>query len=284
MLLMRAWMPAALMTLVSLVCAPAAFADNSISSNWAGYAVHRSGVTFPKVSASWAQPDASCTPGRRTYSAFWVGLGGYSANSQALEQIGTEADCNSSGNAVLSAWYELVPAPSIPIRLSLAAGDLINASVTVVGHRATLSLYDATRHRGFSKTFHAPTVDLTSAEWIVEAPSACISADSCQTLPLANFGSASFDSARVQSSGGHQGAISDPAWSATKIKLTPGGRRFVTYQRPGPAAGAATPSALQIAGSSFRVTYSPFALQANPFLRAPRSAVLSSGYLEHPGR
>ena len=39
--------------------------------------------------------------GRESYSAVWVGLGGYSENASALEQIGTDADCSRSGAAVL---------------------------------------------------------------------------------------------------------------------------------------------------------------------------------------
>ena len=102
---------------VLAVGAPVAFADSVQSSNWAGaHAVHRSGVRFKKVVATWKQPRVDCSQASG-YSAARVGLGGSSASSQALEQIGTESDCTSLGRAVSSAWYELVPAPSRGIRM-----------------------------------------------------------------------------------------------------------------------------------------------------------------------
>src|SRR5664279_2400737 len=125
---------------VLAVGAPAAFADSVQSSNWAGYAVHRSGVRFKKVVATWKQPRVDCSQFSPGYSAAWVGLGGFSASSQALEQIGTESDCTSSGRAVSSAWYELVPAPSRGIRMRVSPGDTMSASVTVSGQRVTLVL------------------------------------------------------------------------------------------------------------------------------------------------
>src|SRR5271156_2413075 len=72
---------------------------DTMSSNWAGYAVtgtSKSPVRFRTVSAHWVQPSVPCTSGQ-SYSGFWVGLGGYRQSSQALEQIGTDADCSSSG-------------------------------------------------------------------------------------------------------------------------------------------------------------------------------------------
>ena len=46
------------------------------SSNWAGYAVtHRK--PFTSVTGKWVQPTATCADLSSTYSAFWVGLGGF---------------------------------------------------------------------------------------------------------------------------------------------------------------------------------------------------------------
>jgi hypothetical protein len=45
----------------------------------------------------WVQPKVTCTAGQPSYSAFWVGLGGFSTDAQALEQIGTESNCDSRG-------------------------------------------------------------------------------------------------------------------------------------------------------------------------------------------
>src|ERR1700761_1045920 len=96
-------------TLTTATVASAATTDVQASSNWAGYTA--TGAQFSKVSGSWTQPQASCDSSQGD-AAFWVGLGGASQGSQALEQTGTEVDC-SSGQPVYSAWYELVPAAPV---------------------------------------------------------------------------------------------------------------------------------------------------------------------------
>ena len=174
-------------------------------------------MSFREVSGTWTQPNATCIPGQSTYSAVWVGIGGYKPTSDALEQIGTEVDCNQAGNTVSSAWYELVPAPSRTISFVVRPGDVLHASVTVVGHHATLELDNLTLHRTFRKRLFAPSIDVSSAEWIVEAPSECVSQFACQALPLANFGSVAFDSATATSTTGTTGSISDSRWWRTKI-------------------------------------------------------------------
>jgi hypothetical protein len=241
---------------LGLVGAPAALADANNSANWSGYAVHRPGVKFSKVTASWIQPTASCAPGQQSYSAFWVGLGGYARTSKALEQIGTEVDCGASGALRSSAWYELVPAASRPARVHVQPGDAIDASVTVEGRRVSLALHDATNGRWFRKSLNAAAVDVTSAEWIAEAPSVCSLDTTCQTLPLADFGSTRFSLAKAQTARGHTGTISDRTWGWTKISLTPGGRKLVAAEQSTGLAGESTPSALAGGGSTFTVTYS----------------------------
>jgi hypothetical protein len=240
----------------AMIGAPAASADTTQSSNWAGYAIHRSGVNFTKASGTWIQPRPTCTAGEPTYSSAWVGIGGYSESSQALEQIGTEADCTSSGRAVSSAWYELVPAASSTIKLTVNPGDRVRAGVTVKGREVTVSLSDLTRHRSFTRTLRAPVVDTTSAEWILEAPSVCSGQSSCRTLPLADFGSAGFSAAGAVTTGGVSGTINARRWTTTRISLAEAGRRFVG--NPGGAgfsAASAIPSALTANGSAFTIKY-----------------------------
>ena len=173
-------------------CPASALADTSTSANWSGYVAHRAGVSFRRVQASWTQPNATCQEGDATYSAFWVGLGGYSSSSDALEQIGTELDCSASGAITSSAWYQLVPSPMNSIRMTVEPGDLMSASVVVTGHRVTLRLTDHTQHESFSKQITAKSVDTSSADWIAEAPSVCTMTNFCEPLPLTDFGSMSF--------------------------------------------------------------------------------------------
>ena len=249
----RRWIGLAVIMGASLGAAPAASANTAQSSNWAGYAVHRSGVQFKKVTGTWTQPSATCTPGRATYSAVWVGIGGFDVHSPALEQIGTESDCTASGRAVSSAWYELVPAASRAVRLTVKPGDRMRAGVTVNGNAVTLTLTDLTRHRSFSKRLHPAVVDTTSAEWILEAPSVCSNAWSCRTLPLADFGSTGFTAAGATSSSGRRGTIDDRAWTTTRISLAATGRTFIADSSA--SSEAAVASSLSARGSAFTVTY-----------------------------
>lgn len=237
---------------VALAVAPAgALADTASSSNWSGYAAHSAGVRFRRVSASWTQPAASCTSAGRTFSSFWVGLGGFSGTAGGLEQIGTELDCNVFGQQRSSAWYELVPAPSRHIRMTVRPGDRMSARVIVVGDRVSFRLVDATRRETFAKRFTTRSIDVSAADWITEAPSTCDASGSCQTLPLTNYGSATFTRAQARTIFGHSGAIADSAWTHTRLVLS---------QRPSPFTGVSTrrtstPTTLSGAGDSFAVHY-----------------------------
>ncbi len=234
-------------------------AHSSQSTNWAGYAVRRTGTSFRRVVGVWTAPDPACRRGDRTFSSYWVGLGGYSTRSSALEQAGTEVDCTSTGQARAFAWYELIPAGSVRLHLGVTPGDLIRATVTVTGRRVRFALQDLTRHTTFSKVLSASVVDVSSAEWIVEAPSECVGNGRCFTLPLANFGLAGFDGALVAPLTGAAGPISDGRWTRTQIRLVPHDEGFVLSHPTLGSGGDAFPSGLQGDGSAFSVSYSPLA-------------------------
>jgi hypothetical protein len=69
------------------------------STNWSGYAV--TGSKFTQAQGSWTVSAVNCKKTPNTYSAFWVGLDGYS--SETVEQTGTIAFCNGS-TAEYFAW------------------------------------------------------------------------------------------------------------------------------------------------------------------------------------
>jgi hypothetical protein len=223
----RTLMPTAL-ALGALACcatgAPAALAQPaprpaSVSANWAGYVATRAGdASFRSVSGAWRQPTAKCASGRETDSAVWVGLGGYNETSRGLEQVGTDADCASTGSAVYTAWFELLPAEPVNLTLAVNPGDAIVASVTVRRQGVTLRIRDLTTGARFSTTKRTTNIDVSSADWIVEAPSLCPNSQTCDVLPLTDFGQVAFSSATAVT-GAHTGAISDPAWSATALEL-----------------------------------------------------------------
>lgn len=227
----------------------------AVSSNWAGYVVAApagaSPATFTDVVGTWVQPKLVCTKGRSSSSGFWVGLGGASEASEALEQTGTAALCASSGKAVYYAWIELVPAPPVRLRLTVAAGDTLLGAVSYAGGRLVLELENLTRGTSVTRTALPPALDLSSAEWIAEAPSLCSFADACTVARLANFRRVSFSRAAVTGSD-HTGTIDDPAWEATPIMLAPA----ADPQAPAPGAATAVPSPLGADGRSFTVTWS----------------------------
>lgn len=236
---------------------------NQSSPNWAGWVALASPRSahvrhFINISGSWVQPSATCTPHRTTFAAFWVGLGGYSQRSQALEQIGTEADCSRLGEIFYYAWYELLPGPPITIRgIKIVPGDAISASVHVSSDNVTVALIDATSGAPrFVKhaVMRSPPPDTSAAEWITEAPSNCNGDNHCKPLRLTDFGQIGFTSASVSaigSAGRHTGPIDDPAWDDGEIILSSSGSLSYTPNEQ----SYALPSALSAGGDAFTVQY-----------------------------
>lgn len=264
--------------------APAALATSTTSANWSGYAAHRAGVRFHSVTGEWRVPTPDCVAGSPGYSSIWVGLGGYSERSTALEQAGTEIDCTQSGKAHYFDWYELVPAAPQSLSLGVKPGDLMRVSVTASGRRVTIVVSDLTDRRTFRKSFYPSKLDTTSAEWIVEVPSECTSSGRCFTLPLADFGQASLFAARATTTAGGAGAITSRRWNTTKITLQPSGPRFISEMAA--RAGEAVPSPLTAGGSAFTVSYEAISLPgggSGPFVTTRASGV-AAGRLMHPPR
>ena len=103
------------------------------SSNWSGYnqgSIEQGNKLFNQVSGHWKVPTATQHKANEAeYSSTWVGIGGGCVDAQCqvtdgtLIQAGTEQDVDTSGKASYSAWYELIPAPSIQItKLKVYAG------------------------------------------------------------------------------------------------------------------------------------------------------------------
>jgi hypothetical protein len=185
--------------------------------------------------------------------ASWVGLGGNRTSSTGLEQIGTEADCTAGGRAIYSSWFELVPSISAGAHVRIRPGDVISASVTVRGRTVRLRMANDTLGTVFTRRVRASAIDVSSADWIVEAPTLCLTTAeaSCRDTTLADFGSTGFSRARA-TAGGRTGPIADPGWSTTAIALVPAGG--------GPRSSAsssatAAASALSGVGDSFSVFF-----------------------------
>ena len=216
--------------------------ETQVLPGWAGYVVHAGAIPLTEVHGRWVQPRVVCNrPG--SSAAFWVGLGGASRASRALEQIGTSADCSGAAVPSHSAWYQLWPARAVELPLAVRPGDTIDASVGVAGGIVTVALRNESSGAAFSKQLWMWEPETDSAEWIVEAPAVCFT--TCTQLPLVTFGRITFTqtSATV---GGHTGTISDPSWTPYRLKM--GIRNGRTF---------ATPSSLFENGWSFAVLRSP---------------------------
>ncbi len=234
-----------------------------MSTNWAGYAVASPGTTYTSVTATLAAAGGQLQPGRRQLagSAFWVGLGGYNTDSQALEQIGADSDC-SGGRPSYFAWYELVPTAAVNLHLRIFPGNTITASVNAIDAGSTIELQLINRTRGTRVTSLVPTTtpDRASAAWIAEAPAECNTKGSCSAQSLANFGSVSFT--RVAALGnGIGGTVADPVWSADAIELQPapahgGAAGAYGEETPSGSSAGASPQPPSVDGRAFTITWS----------------------------
>src|SRR5262249_23672442 len=153
-----------------------------------------------------------------------TGLGGASAGSRALEQVGTSGDCSERGLISYSAWYELFPAHPVELPVTVKPGDRLNAAVTVTGSLVSVRFEDVATGALFSADDWMAAPETDSAEWIVEAPSVCFT--SCAPLPLADFGKVTFTNASTSTSG-YTGAIDDRAWSRSRLVMAPWRKRVI---------------------------------------------------------
>jgi hypothetical protein len=261
-------MRALLVSFVLLVLAAVAVGAASaapvpeISSNWSGYAAISADPAVPAlftdVTATWKVPKSTCTVDRTSSAAFWVGLGGYDPSSTSLEQLGTASDCDGSSKVpTYYAWWELVPAPSVRIPLTINAGDTISAAVLVTGQTIRFSLKNLTRHGRFSRVMTtAQELDTASAEWIAEAPSECSASGRCRPVPLTNFGTVTFSNIAAIGNA-HPGTLTDPGWMASAIELISSGNTDPFFGLADPLGNGvgAVPGDASADGRTFSVTW-----------------------------
>ena len=159
-----------------------AHVNTNQSSNWFGYdqgALEQGGKLFNSITGDWTVPKATQhTSGQDAASSDWIGIGGgcvdagCTVGDNTLIQTGTEQDVT-GGKASYSAWWEIIPAPSLTITtLKIHPGDKMHASIAEVVPNAnvwTITLQDVTQHESFSTTVPYTSTHAT-AEWIEETP------------------------------------------------------------------------------------------------------------------
>ena len=172
----------------------ARFKGTITTSSWSGYAV-TAGAPYTSASATWQVPAASYdggqTPQGYEYVLNWTGIGGY--GDATLIQLGTESMVSTSGTKYYYTWYELYPAVSVGIALTVKAGDIVTASLQCTAACSPsqtqtwqLTLTNNTSGAAWTQSFQYQST-MASAEWIVEPPY------SGGFQPLANYGQATYD-------------------------------------------------------------------------------------------
>ena len=156
--------------------------NSNQSNNWFGYnqgLLEQGSKQFHSITGDWTVPTVSQhSAGQDESSSDWIGIGGgcidaaCTLTDNTLIQTGTEQDV-SSGTPTYSAWYELVPVPSLEITsLTVSPGDRMHASIseTVSGADIwNITITDVTKNQTFTTTVPYPSTH-ASAEWIEETP------------------------------------------------------------------------------------------------------------------
>jgi hypothetical protein len=163
--------------------APGARANANQSTNWFGYGqgtLEQGSKLFNSITGDWTVPTATQhTAGQAESSSDWIGIGGgcidagCTATDSTLIQTGTEQDVDATGKASYSAWWELVPAPSLTITsMTVSPGDHMHASLAEVvpdSNLWTITITDVTKGQSFTQTVPYTSTH-TTAEWIEETP------------------------------------------------------------------------------------------------------------------
>jgi hypothetical protein len=216
------------------------FAPKTVSEDWSGY-VAFSDLQNPQpsvtgVSAQWTVPGVTSFQ-RYSYSAAWIGIGGYVGDG-TLIQVGTEQD-SQNGVGAYSAWYELLSGNVITIyTINLSAGDEISASINLKDSNSsiwTVEITDVTKGQTFKQDFQYDSSRL-SAEWIVERPTV-----GGRLGTLADFGEVTFTNSAAKMSAAGQAIDRFP------------NKEIVMYSLQGKALVSVSP--LGSDGSTFTVTY-----------------------------
>ena len=184
------------------------------SNNWSGYnqgALEQGGKTFSAISGQWTVPTATAhKPGENEYSSTWVGIGGgcvdtgCTVGDATLIQAGTEQDVDSTGRASYSAWWELIPAPSVPLDATaypVAAGGAINTAIVQTAPGVwTFTMKNLTK--GWTWTMTTPYASSQdTAEWIEETPVVLDSNGNVSVGPLPKLSTVNFDLATTNGLG-----------------------------------------------------------------------------------
>ncbi len=182
--------------------AVAAAVNASQSSNWFGYnqgALESGETLFKAIAGNWTVPKVSQHKKHEAeYASDWIGIGGGCENQgcsiqdQTLIQTGTEQDISASGKASYSAWWEVIPSPSVGVNgMKIRPGDRMHAAITeAMPGSWKIVLKDLSRHESYNTTVPYSSSQGT-AEWIEETP--LVVGSGTGFAPLPNLSRVPFD-------------------------------------------------------------------------------------------
>jgi hypothetical protein len=172
------------------------------SPNWSGYVQGASARgTFTEATDTIVVPSVDDVGAGTQYAADWVGIGGYFDHDRTLVQTGVQAVVSNVGSVSYDAWTEILPQAERPLKLKVAAGNTVIATVEeIAANRWTMTVDDITTGKSGSRTVGYRSKGL-SAEAIHERP--CI-ANPCSSLSslaqLAQTDDVTFDPGYVSES------------------------------------------------------------------------------------
>lgn len=207
--------------------------SNGNSRNWAGYVANS--ASYTSISGTWTVPQPTSNDHTAT-DATWVGIGGVSSND--LLQSGTQNVVSPSGQVTTTAFYELLPAGATQITsLTVKPGDSVTVSITQQSSGQWLINFNDNSANQNYQTTVSYNSQMSSAEWIEEAPSNGVS-----VLPLDNFGTIQFTNCSTTQDGSQLSLSGANAQAITMVNSQ--------------GQNLATASALGSDGASFSITRS----------------------------
>jgi hypothetical protein len=174
------------------------------SNNWSGYnqgTLEKGGVQFHQISGTWVVPTATQhRAGEAEFSANWVGIGGgcvdaaCTATDTTLIQAGTSQDVDAAGRASYSAWWEIIPLPSVAIaNFAVHAGDTMRVDIGETTPEVwSIVVHNQTTGATFTQTTGYPS-SYATAEWIVETPVVVDNSGNVTVGPMPGLSTTHFD-------------------------------------------------------------------------------------------
>jgi len=256
----------------------ASAADCSVdptNPSWAGYVA--CGSSYASVSATWTQPQVSCTS--NGIVGFWVGLDGY--GETPIEQTGINVSCATGTPQYTGFWESSTSSPAINYNEPVYPGDTIIANVLYQGSDTySLQLTDSTRDWVENTPLDSVAPNL-SAEVIAEATTLNGHVTALPNFAAIQFRQVTIDDVSLSSASAQPTSLvnSDGQYLAYPANLT--GNGFTDYYA-GWVGGAVAAAFTGINGDLY--TYSsPGVANTNDAVlggTSPAIALLSNGTYE----